>query len=72
VKHSFFSFPKQMAQFGFGDAMGSFDEVAEVRLSAVGLFLEGDLLCRGDLGLDTAPAIRVTGRLTDSMTFTVK
>jgi hypothetical protein len=60
-----------MAQSGFGEAMASFDEVAEVRLSAVGLFLEGDLFWRGDLGLDPAPAMRVTGRLTGSMTFTV-
>jgi hypothetical protein len=61
-----------MAQSGFGEAMASFDEVAEVRLSAVGLLLEeGDLFCRGDLGLDPAPAKRVTGRLTGSMTFTV-
>jgi len=72
VKHSFFSFPKHMAQSGFGEAMASFDGVAEVRLSAVGLFLEeGDLFCRGDLGLDPAPAMRVTGRLTGSITFTV-
>jgi len=60
-----------MAQSGFGEAMASFDEVAEVHLSAVGLLLEGDLFCRGDLGLDPAPAMRVTGRLTGSMTFTV-
>ena len=61
-----------MAQSGFGEAMASFDEVAEVRLSAVGLFLEeGDLFGSGDLGLDPAPAMRVTGRLTGSMTFTV-
>jgi hypothetical protein len=45
-----------MAQSGFGEVMASFDEVAEVRLSAVGLFLEGDLFCCGDLGLDPAPA----------------
>jgi hypothetical protein len=60
-----------MAQSGFGEAMASFDEVAEVRLSAVGLFLEGEIFCCGDLGLDPAPVMRVTGRLTGSMTFTV-
>ena len=61
-----------MAQSGFGEATASFDEVAEVCLSAVGLFLEeGDLFCLGDLGLDPASAMRVTGRLTGSMTFTV-
>jgi hypothetical protein len=60
-----------MAQSGFGEAMTSFDEVADVRLSAVGLFLEGDLFCRGDLGLDPLSAMRVTGCLTGSMTFTV-
>jgi hypothetical protein len=51
-----------MAQSGFGEAMDSFDEVAEVHLSATGLFLEE---C-------DAPAIYVTGCLTGSMTFTVK
>lgn len=61
-----------MAQSGFGEAMASFDEVAEVRLSAVGLFLEeGDIFCCGDLGLDPAPAMRVTGRLTGSITFAI-
>ena len=62
-----------MAQSGFEEAMDSFDEVAEVHLSAAGLFLEnGDIFCRGDLGLDPAPAIHVTGFMTGSMTFTVK
>jgi hypothetical protein len=60
-----------MAQSGFGEAMASFDEVAEVHLSAVGLFLEGDLFCRGDLGMDPAPAMRVTGRVTGSITFAI-
>jgi len=46
-----------MAQSGFGEAMASFDEVAEIRLSAVGLFLEGDLFSCGDLGLDSTPAM---------------
>jgi hypothetical protein len=72
VKDSFFIFPKQMAQFGFGEAMVSLGEVAEVSRSAVGLFLEEDgPFCRGDTGLDPGPVMCVTGHVRGFMTFTV-